>query len=225
MPADFAFTRRAALAGVAAMTASAMGLARALAQAGEPGGRRLAFDIWRKGQRIGRHALTFQGAPGDEVVAIQATILVKLGPFPIFRYDHQAVETWKAGRFASLQSRTISNGRHQQVDASPTPAGVRVDTGGGRVATLAADALPLTHWNQAALKSPLFNPQTGAAIHDTVSREADETIQVDGHPVATTRYTLSGPAEIIDWYDETAVWTALRGKAPDGSWIDYRRST
>jgi hypothetical protein len=42
--------------------------------------------------------------------------------------------------------------------------------------------------------------------------------------VPATRYTLSGEADIVDWYDMGGTWVALRGKAPDGSWLDYRRT-
>ena len=75
------------------------------------------------------------------------------------------------------------------------------------------------------LQGPLFNPQTGAMVHHRLARTADAAVKLaDGRSVATTRYSLTGEAEIIDWYDARGVWTALRAKAPDGSFIDYRRT-
>ena len=70
----------------------------------------------------------------------------------------------------------------------------------------------------------MFNPQTGALTHERVSRSPDETVRLaDGRSVSATRYAMTGDVELSDWYDGKDVWTALRGKLPDGSYIDYRR--
>jgi hypothetical protein len=88
-----------------------------------------------------------------------------------------------------------------------------------------ASAMPLTHWNPRALQEPMFNPQTGVAVHESVSRQAGQMARMgDGRMVPATRYTLTGDAQIVDWYDANGTWVALRGKAPDGSFLDYRRS-
>jgi hypothetical protein len=84
--------------------------------------------------------------------------------------------------------------------------------------------MPLTHWSQRAFEGPLFNPQTGALMRETVSRAAEQMLEVSGgRSVRAIRFALTGEAEITDWYDETGVWTALRAKAQDGSFVDYRR--
>ncbi|WP_158915517.1 DUF6134 family protein [Caulobacter sp. S45] len=187
-------------------------------------GRRLSFDIWRNRQNIGRHTVEFRGGDQDLVVAVEALMLVKLGPIPVFHYHHQATETWRGGRFARLETSTVANGKHDQVTAIRTASGVSISTGAGRTVTASADTHPLTHWNAAVLEAPLFNPQTGALIHERVSRSDGHVELADGRAVAATRYALDGDAELVDWYDAQGVWTALRGKAPDGSYLEYRRS-
>ena len=214
-------SRRTALATVLGTVVCAA----ARAQPGSPARGRLAFEVWRSGQRIGLHTLQFQQAGDDVCISIDAAMVVKLGPIPVFHYHHQATERWSAGRFAGLQSQTLSNGRRQQLDARRTAKGVRIDAGQGESVLAPPEALPLTHWNQAALHGPLFNPQTGAVLRETAARDGAQTVRLaDGRSVGATRYTLSGTAEIVDWYDDAGVWTALRGKAPDGSYLDYRRS-
>jgi hypothetical protein len=213
------FTRRTMLiAGVAAT-----GAAIAQAQSAALAGRRLTFDIWRDKHRIGRHSLAFSGGETDPVVAIDARIAVSLGPIALYNYHHQATETWRDGQFASLQSLTITNGKREQVSAVRTPAGVAVKTLDG-VHTLSHAASPLTHWNERALQGPLFNPETGAPLRESVSRQSDQTLRIsDAQSVTATRYALSGDANITDWYDAQGVWAALRAKAPDGSYVDYSR--
>ena len=69
----------------------------------------------------------------------------------------------------------------------------------------------------------MFNPQTGAVIHETISRQPGTARLADGRSVAATRVTLAGEAQIVDWYDAQGAWTALRGKVADGSFVDYLR--
>ena len=208
-------TRRATLAGLVL----APGLARA---ATAPPRADLHFEVWRKGQKIGVHSVVFRGDEAAITVAIAAEMLVKLGPIPVFRYRHQASETWRDGRFATLESHTVSNAKVEQVSATRSETGVAI-TAGGKTVQASARACPLTHWNSMVLDGPLFNPQTGLVVREAMSRTADTVVLADGRTVNATRYQLRGDAEIVDWYDPVGTWAALRGKVSDGSWIEYRR--
>ena len=200
------------------------GAGRLLAK-GAPVRRPLAFEIWRNGQKIGSHSVSFRGDDDDFVVGVQAEMLVKFGPVPVFRYHHQASETWRGGKFVSFETHTVSNGRKEHVSASRSADSVAVITSEGRLIQAPANAHPLTHWNAAVLEGPVFNPQTGLLTHEQVVRSPGESVRLaDGQSIPATRYSLTGDADISDWYDADNVWTALRAKAPDGSYIDYRRA-
>ena len=215
-------TRRTALAALGACTICT----GASAQPGAPASRRLVFEIWRKGQHIGQHTVQFGGDGPTQLVEIEATMTVKIGPIPVFNYHHQATERWRDGHFVDFRSHTISNGKREQVSASRSGGAVRIEAGGSAPIVAPAGVLPLTHWSQAAFRGPMFNPQTGALLHEAVTREDGQTARLaDGRSIPATRYSLSGEAEIVDWYDEAGAWAALHAKAPDGSLVDYRRLT
>ena len=185
----------------------------------------MAFEIWRNGAHIGAHQLSFTGGERDFRVAIAADMLIKIGPIPVFHYRHEGTETWRDARFASLETHTTSNGAREQVSAVRSGEEVAITSLRGPPLQAPGDAHPLTHWNAAVLQGPLFNPQTGKLVRERVERSAGQTARLaDGRSVAATRYTLAGAAELVDWYDAADTWTALRGKAPDGSYVDYRRS-
>jgi hypothetical protein len=209
-------------------TLLAMGLclgapSRLLAQA-VPSRRPVSFEVWRRGEKIGAHAVSFQGGDQEFTVASEAEMVVRFGPLPI-RYKYEAIETWRGGQFAGLESHTQSSLWRDHVSAVRSADGVAITTGRGRVIQAPANTHPLTHWNSGALQGPVFNPQTGALTHERVSRSPDETVQLaDGRSVAATRYALTGDVELSDWYDGKDVWAALHGKLPDGSYIDYRRT-
>lgn len=203
---------------------AAVALLATPALAARPDADRMEFEVWRQKHKIGSHTLAFQGNGDDFTVTIAASMQVKLGPITVFRYRHQATEIWRGGRFAELHSQTVSNSKTEMVDAVRSASGVRIETGAGKVVTVSAEAQPLTHWNQRALLLPLFNPQTGAPIKKTVTRQPGQSVALaDAREVAATAYVITGDAQITDWYDAQGVWSALHGRVEDGSFIDYRR--
>ncbi|MFN3522342.1 MAG: DUF6134 family protein [Phenylobacterium sp.] len=206
-----------------ALLAAGLGLAAPAAWAAPPAGGRLAFVVLRNGAVVGEHHMTFAGSASAPRIVTEVEMAIRLGPVPVFRYRHTAEERWSEGRFAALETRTDANGRRRAVEARRTEAGVLIEADRARIAA-PADAAPLTHWNSAVLRGPLFNPQEGKLLRLTSRRVGGERIaQAGGPPVEAVRWSLRGDAEIDDWYDGSGVWAALSGRLPDGSTMTYRR--
>jgi hypothetical protein len=193
------------------------------AWAAAPAGGRLRFDVFRGGKRIGEHVMSFTRTGPTLLVVTEATMVIRLGPIPAFRYSHRAREEWRDGRFLALETSTSSNGKRESVTARRHEGEVRIETRTGAL-TAAADASPLTHWNSGVLDGPLFNPQTGRNLKVVASRRPGAPADpVPGKPPATG-WSLRGEAEIDNWYDDAGVWLALRGRLPDKSNMEYRRA-
>jgi hypothetical protein len=203
MPPDaLALPRRAVLAGGLALPFLATPVFAA--------GRALSFAVFRNGTKIGEHHVAFTG-DGDALTATaDATMTVRLGPVPVFKYKHHAVERRIGGAFASLEAATDSNGKREHVSAERAASGVRIINASGAI-TAPAAANPLTHWNPRVFNGPLFNPQTGKMLK-AVARK-----------VAPNHWAIRGEAEIDDFYDDAGAWLALRGRLEDGSRMEYRR--
>jgi hypothetical protein len=222
MRSSEALTRRTLMAGGLALLPSVP----AWAQAPGASKRRIAFDVWRNDQMIGAHTVDIDGDEGELKVRTNAAFLVKLGPIPVLRYTFQSHEIWRGGKFSTLESHTETNGRGEQVHAASGPSGLTIQTARGVSHTAPADALPLSHWNQHALRNPLFNPQTGALLKERVARVDGDPLRLpDGRSIQATKFTLVGDTDITDWYDDAGVWVALRGRLKDGSYLDYRSTT
>ncbi|THD68748.1 DUF6134 family protein [Phenylobacterium sp.] len=203
MPEIAALSRRTILAG-GLLLPLAPGLVRAAA-------RNLNFAVFRNGSKIGEHVINFSGDGSTLTAVTDAAMTVKIGPVPVFKYHHHAIEHRADGAFASLETATTTNGKDEHVLAERTGAGVRVDCNYGK-ATLAADANPMTHWNPQIFGGPpLFNPQTGKILKVRTAR------------VTPGHVTIRGEAEIDDFYDETGAWQSLTGKLDDGSHVEYHR--
>jgi hypothetical protein len=170
----------------------------------------LAFAVFRNGTRIGEHHIVFSGEPDALSAATHVEMTVRLGPVPVFRYRHQALER-RAGRtLARLETSTVTNGKAEHVVAEAAAGGIAVEGSAGR-ALLAAGANPLTHWNTRAFDGPLFHPQTGKPLKLRVTRSSP------------AQWSLRGDVEMDDTYDDSGAWLSARARADDGSTIEYRR--
>lgn len=208
--------RRAVLGG------AAVALVAGPAWATPPASGRLRFAVWRSGVRVGQHEMSFVRTGALLNVTSDVGMTLRLGPVPLFRYAHHAVEQWRDDRFERLQTTSSSNGKRERVTAVRSPQGVRIETLAGSTSA-SARAAPLTHWNPDVLAGPLFNPQTGRLLAVSATRHLAEPLP-GGNVGKGTRWALSGDAQIENWYDEAAVWAALRGRLPDGSIMEYRRT-
>ena len=210
--------RRAFLAsGLAVAAAGPVSFAWAAAGA-------VAFEVHRKGKKIGEHAIEFSRAGDALTMKARVEMSVGLGPITFFRYRHRQTERWVGDQFDVIETSTKQNGATFNLLARHTSSGVRLEgaKGGGR--TLSAAALPLTHWRSDSLSKPLFNPQDGKMMRLSVAKRGPAPVMMaDGRTITSNRIVLAGQTSIEDWYDTNGDWAGLKAKADDGSIVEYRR--
>lgn len=171
---------------------------------------RLAFQVFRNGTKVGEHQMSFAGDEANRTVVTDVDMVVKVGPVPVYKYRHDATERWAAGKFVSIDATTNGNGKIQKTSARAMPGFVQI-SGPKGVVRAPADAVPLSHWNQASFGKPLFNQQEAKLLKVTCTR------------VKPGHWQIRGEAEIDDFYDASGNWLALKGKLEDGSKMEYRR--
>ena len=197
--------RRALIAGGVGLLVPGLAPTAALAAPG-----RLAFQVFRNGTKVGEHQMTFSGADGDQTVATDVDMVVKVGPVPVYKYKHNATERWAGGKFVSIDATTNGNGKIQKTTARAFPGYVQI-TGPKGAVRGPADAVPFSHWNQASFGKPLFNQQEAKMLKVVCAK------------VKPGHWQIRGEAEIDDFYDASGNWLALKGKLEDGSKMEYRR--
>ena len=184
----------------------------------------LAFQISRNGSRIGTHTLHFQKMADGLSVNVAVEMVVRFGPIPVFRYNHNTIERWQAGQFVSLDSKT-------DYDGEPGFSAVRREGSdlvveGSKVARYIApaDALPATHWNRAELSRPMINPENGTLLTPQISDRGMDGVQLaSGTRILAHRYAWRGKDTLDLWYDDKDVWAGLTAVAGDGSQLVYAR--
>jgi hypothetical protein len=186
----------------------------------------LYFDVSRNGSRIGEHVVRLSRSGATVRADISVEIAVGIGPITLYRYTHTVREEWQDTQFQWMEARTNDDGTQYRVHAERMAKGVVVRRHGGDETVMTADTIPLTHWNDACLRAPLFNPQTGLPLNMAVQPRDTEMIDLgSGRMIRARRYSLVGEETLDTWYDHRNAWAALRSAGRDGSTIAYRRAT
>jgi hypothetical protein len=171
---------------------------------------RLQFQVFRNGTRVGEHLIVFSGDEKARTATTNVAMTVKVGPVPVYKYRHEAVEKWVDGKWVSVDCTTNGNGKITRASARQMGSHVQITGPAGPVRG-PANAVPLSHWNQANFGRPLFNQQEGKMLKVTATQ------------VKPGHWQIRGEAEIDDFYDAQGNWLALRGKLEDGSRMEYKR--
>jgi len=212
--------RRSMLTGAVALAAMPAGLRAALPV---PPGNRLAFDILRKGAKLGTHVINFESDGDLLTVRVAVELTYRFAGVTLYRYRHQAVERWRGDKVVGLETQTDDNGASYQVSARREGSLLMVQGAKGQRFAAPADALPATHWNRRELDGPWINTQDGRILRPRVAAQGVENIPVAGGAMLRARrFALTGDVQLDMFYDERQGWAGLsfvKGGAP----IRYER--
>lgn len=216
------FDRRRCLASLAACGFSATVGGRAARAAALPEDR--FFAIFRKGERIGTHRVTFAAANGGLVVRHAIDVLVTLAFIPVYRFEQRVEDLWRDGRLVATDAETDENGRRSTVRVRER-AGRLVCEGprGVRDAPLGT-MNDLSYWNVAIVRQRgVIDCQKGELEPLALEGGERDQVTVAGRPVAARRWRMNSEAERGGevWYDEAGriVKAIVRTR---GEVLDYR---
>lgn len=157
-----------------------------------------AFDIIRKGDRIGFHAVDVEETgDGGYRVETRIEMQVKFGPIPVFRYQHVSTETWRDGVLQTVESRTDNNGKAETLTARREGDGLAID-GTRFKGEGPGDAIPSSYWNKAIVSTrTLLDTQNGRLI-DVRIENLGQTPTPTG--AAAEQHKLTGTVDLNLWY-------------------------
>ena len=205
-----------------------------------PYGNIHSFTVYRNGQQIGTHTLSFQHSGDKRAVTTSIDFAVKALGMTVYRYSHRGNEVWNGSTLQSIDTKTDDNGKQFTMRAqqngdqlaverkAPEPAaGAAMNDQGlqrsGPVAeNLPATMLPSTHWNLNQVKqSTLLNTQYGTPSKVKITDLGRETIKTASRSIEATHYRYVGDITMDQWFDNRGRWVKAAFKAFDGSEIEY----
>lgn len=183
-----------------------------------------AFDIIRKGDRIGFHAVNVEETSnGGTRVETRIEMQVKFGPIPVFRYEHSSTETWRDGLLQTVESRTDNNGKQESLKVRREGDGLVID-GTRYQGPGPGDAVPSSYWNKTIVSTKtLLDTQNGRLIEVTI-----ENLGQTPTPAGATaeEHKLTGTVDLNLWY-QGGRWVGadfiVRGQALTYRLIDSQK--
>lgn len=158
-----------------------------------------AFDIIRKGDRIGFHAVDVETAPDGSVrVETRIEMKVKFGPIPVFTYDHISTEVWRDGKLQIVESKTDNNGKGESLRVTREGDALAVE-GTRYTGPAPGDVVPSSYWNKAIVSTrTLLDTQNGRLVDVTIAH-LGETPTPAG--AKAEQHRLTGSVDLNLWYD------------------------
>ena len=202
-----ALTRRGLLAGSAALTAvSAAGPVRGQ-YVWQPSGT-LTYRVSADDSEIGSLVFNFEPSGAELRVRTQVSISFSVAFVTVFRYEHEALETWRDGRLIAFTSETDDDGKPHRVDAFATEDGFQINGPDGTYHA-PADVMSASYWNRDILtRTMLFDPQDGELHPQTIHGSGRETIRAGGRPIRAIRYDITAKQRGFVWYEDSGRWLA-----------------
>jgi len=183
-------------------------------------GKEIVFSVWRKGDEIGQHRVTFARADGALVVQSALDLAVKILGITVYRYAYQSQETWRT-TLAALRSTVNDDGTTTRVDATAAQGKLDITGPAGKTVT-DLPILPSTHWDaQVIAADRVVNTLNGKVDQIKLVPQGIEIVPTNAGPRQATHYLWTGDIKADSWYDAGGHWLKLRFPGKDGTPIDY----
>lgn len=181
------------------------------------------FEVRLDDRKIGYHRFDLGHEGGRQVLQTEASFDVKVLFINAFRYRHRNTEIWQNGCLASIDAVTDNNGDDLFVRGEQTGERFTLASG-SEPAELDGCVQTFAYWNPAILEARrLLNSQTGEYESVAIELDGEDTVSVEGQPVAALRYSLETQGgDITLWYSkDDSRWLALEAPARGDRKIRY----
>lgn len=203
-------------AGMLATVAVPVGAVAGWRDAVPPEGR-LDYRISRGGSVVGKQIVDVEHDGDGFLVRTQITIEVTFLSLTLYRFEHDAVETWTDGRLTGLVSRTDDDGKDREVELKAEGERLMGSYNGNPV-DLPGDIIPASLWHPKTVGATvLLDPIRGRSRDVAVADLGIESITVAGSEVEAHHYSVTGQITREVWYDSDGKLVKVEFEAKDGS--------
>jgi hypothetical protein len=167
--------------------------------------RNRAFDIYRKGVKVGEHRVGFASSVGGLRVTCRAELAVKVAFITAYRYAQLAEDEWQEDVLVRTRITTDDDGTKSLVTAEAQHGKLLVSGPNGDYALPLGIMTDISFWNDAITRQPrLIDSQNAELVSVKVKPDAVEAIQVQGRTIQARRFAMTATKgrSGTTWYDE-----------------------
>lgn len=183
---------------------------------------RWSFRVLLDEREIGSHRYTLSTVDAQRrELRSEARFDVSVLRVPVYRYRHEAVESWEGGCLTQLVSQTETNGQREQVRARAQGGRLVVESAGTR-REHAGCVMSFAYWDPRILRAErLLNSQTGELVPVTITARGEQTLTVRGEARVAQRHRIDGPGLRIDLWYAGDQWVRLEADTEGGRRLRY----
>ncbi len=181
-----------------------------------------SFRVLLDEREIGSHRYTLSAVDAQRrELRSEARFDVSVLRVPVYRYRHEAVESWEGGCLTQLVSQTETNGQREQVRARAQGDRLVVESAGTR-REHAGCVMSFAYWDPRILRAErLLNSQTGELVPVTITARGEQTLTVRGEARVAQRHRIDGPGLRIDLWYAGDQWVRLEADTEGGRRLRY----
>jgi len=185
-------------------------------------GNKIEFDVFRDGEKVGKHIVRFKELSLDKFeVTSRLDLQITFLKIPVYDYAYFSNALWKKGRLIGLTVSIDDDGEKSSIHAS-TQRRTLVVVGPKGKSIVPHAIFPTNHWNAAVLReNQVLNTLSGEISQVKITKRPIEKIRAEGRLVTATKYQYTGDIETNVWYDDKGRWVKMRFRDKGGSIIDY----
>ena len=172
-------------------------------------GKEIAFDVFRKKERVGSHIVRFI-REGDEL-AVNSRLELKIDVLfvTVYRFFYQSDAIWRGFSIDSLRVKVDDNGEVLRLGANWNGKITSIRSHSG-TAKFEGHLFPTNHWNSDILQERrVLNTLTGQVNNVRIEKQKRERVSTERGEIEATRYTYTGDLQTEVWYDDLGRWVKL----------------
>lgn len=190
-----------------------------------PANRR--FEVFRKGDSIGFHEVTFEPAGDGFVARTHIELAVKVAFVTAYRYQQRSVDRWEGGVLAAIDSQTNDDGKDTWVKAARQGDRLVGEGSRGPIDQPVGIMTDLSWWNMGIMQLKwVLDAQNGGLNPLQVQGPNADSITISGRPMSTQRFRVEMGTKHNgqNWYDDQGLWvkTQFRTKREE---LEYQLVT
>jgi len=186
-------------------------------------GNEIAFEVFRKGSKVGSHVTSFERTGDDLTVISRFNLAIDVLFFTAYSFGYQSTEVWRDGALKALAVGVVDGGKKSSVTAKVEDGLFKIEGSGGP-AIASSWVFPTNHWNRGQVNSTaILNTITGRLSKVEIVRRGIDRVETAQGAVDAEHFEYTGELRDTEvWYDADNRWVKMRFKAEDGSTIEYR---
>lgn len=181
------------------------------------------FNVFRSNSNIGTHRITFRQAGSEVTVSTALTLAVRVLRIVAFRYEQTAEDVWRDGTLIRARVSTNDDGTRTELSLGENSNRLKGTGSVGAVDVQLGTMHDLCWYDRRIMeRTEVVDAQNGRVNPLVKQPSRQETVEVGGRQVATTRYDVTaGQQSGSIWYDGDGNWARafLRTK---GEQLEYR---